>query len=243
MHTQASRTAEIISQAESYDGIRAGIASLENVLAGPSYQAGSKASPTARSSDDIRSSNWPADAQSVLVLAMHHPEGDPRLDDWERGDTWGNRRLREISKELQHWLRWAYHMSTWPLPYHVGKGGLFLKDAAALAGIGIIGQNNLTVHPQWGPRIRLRAILLGGAFQSNGVLAGFSPCQNCPSLCQTACPMVAFPQGKYNREICKEQMNHNMKNRISRGELRENGKRDLVISYCRACETSCPVGA
>jgi len=39
MAPEASLITEIISQAESYDGIRAGIVRLEDVLKGPSYQA------------------------------------------------------------------------------------------------------------------------------------------------------------------------------------------------------------
>ena len=38
MTLEASLTTEIISEAESYDGIRAGIVRLEDVLHGPSYQ-------------------------------------------------------------------------------------------------------------------------------------------------------------------------------------------------------------
>ena len=53
-------------------------------------------------------------------------------------------------------------VSAYPLPYHVKKGGLFLKDAAVLSGLGIIGKNNLLLHPAWGPRIRLRSILMDG---------------------------------------------------------------------------------
>ena len=39
MTSKASLTTEVISQAESYDGIRAGIVRLKDVLKGPSYQA------------------------------------------------------------------------------------------------------------------------------------------------------------------------------------------------------------
>jgi len=230
-------TTEVISYAESYDGIQAGIVSLKDVLQSPSYQADPDG-PI----NDIQNDNWPAWAQTVLVLGLHHPEGDPRLDYWDRGDTRGNRRLREISKSLQYWLRWTYHISSCPLPYHVEKGGLFLKDAAVLSGIGIIGRNNLLVNPKWGPRLRLRAILLENEFQTTGVLEGFSPCQNCKMYCQKACPRKAFPHGKYSRLICSEQMNEDQGNKAPYGEIRESGKRDLVISYCRACEMSCPAG-
>ena len=186
MTPEASLTTEIISQAESYDGIRAGIVRLEDVLQGPSYQAPPEGRRRTTALDDSRLVDWPTEAQTVLILGLNHPEKDPRLDYWEQGDTWGNRRLREISESLKKWLREEYDLTAQPLPYHVEKGGLFLKDAAVLSGIGIIGRNNLLLHPEWGPRIRLRSILLEGDFQKTEGLKGFSPCENCEAFCQKA---------------------------------------------------------
>ena len=243
MASRASLTAEVISRAESYDGIRAGIVRLEDVLKGPSYQAPPEGRKSATALDDGQLVDWQTEAQTVLILGLNHPEKDPRLDYWEQGDTWGNRRLREISESLKKWLREEYDLTAQPLPYHVEKGGLFLKDAAVLSGIGIIGRNNLLLHPEWGPRIRLRSILLEGDFQKTEALKGFSPCESCEAFCQKACPMKAFSQGKYSRQICRKQINTDAENKAPDGEIGENGKRNLVIKYCRACELSCPVGA
>jgi len=243
MAVKTPSTAELISNAESYAGIQAGIVSLKDVLKSPSYQADPGGPIRRDGSNDVQNDHWPAWAQTVLVLALYHPEEDPRLDYWERGDTWGNRRLREISEELRYWLRWTYHLFSSALPYHAGKGGIFLKDAAVLSGIGINGRNNLVIHPQWGPRLRLRALLLENEFQATGALEGFSPCETCKVFCRKACPVGAFPHGKYSRSICSDQMNADEKNRVPCGEIRANGARNLVISYCRACEMSCPVGA
>jgi len=243
MTSKASLTAEVISQAESYNGVRAGIARLKDVLKGPSYQLTPEGSRSTTQFDDASIDDWPAEAQTVLVLGLKHPEKDPRLDYWERGDTWGNRRLRELSELIKHWLREKYDLAAQPLPYHVEKGGLFLKDAAVLSGIGIIGRNNLLLHPEWGPRIRLRSILMEGDFQTTEALEGFTPCETCELFCQKACPMKAFPQGKYSWPVCFKQINANVENKVPDGEIEKNGKRNLVIKYCRACELSCPVGA
>jgi len=54
--------------------------------------------------DDVEVVDWPPEASSVLVLGLNHPPEEPCLDWWERGDTWGNRRLREISESLKRWL-------------------------------------------------------------------------------------------------------------------------------------------
>jgi epoxyqueuosine reductase len=243
MAPEALLTAEIISRAESYDGIRAGIVRLKDVLKGPSYQDKLESPGITTLPDDVQVVDWPPAAQTVLVLGLYHPEENPRLDWWERGDTRGNRRLRKISELLKQWLREEYDLNAYPLPYDVEKGGLFLKDAAVLAGIGIIGRNNMFLHPEWGPRIRLRSILLEGDLPTTEALDGFAPCETCEGFCQKACPMNAFPQGKYRRPICRVQMNTDVENKVPDGEIGENGKRNLMIKYCRACELSCPVGA
>jgi epoxyqueuosine reductase len=176
MTPEGSLTAKIISRSESYGGIRAGIVRLEDVLNGPSYQDNPEGPAITTQLDDVEGFAWPAKAQTVLALGLYHPEKDPRLDWWEQGDTLGNRRLRETSEFLKQWLQEEYHLNAYPLPYDSEKGGLFLKDAAVLAGMGIIGRSNLFLHPEWGPRIRLRSILLEGELPTTEALDGFAPC-------------------------------------------------------------------
>jgi len=242
MASKNRRTAEVISKAESYDGIRAGMVRLTDVLKAPSYKAVPEGPRSTAGMDDLPVDQWPEEAQTVLILGLHHPENDPRLDFWEQGDTWGNRRLREISGWLQQWFREKYDLAAKPLPYHVEKGGIFLKDAAVLSGMGVIGKNNLLLHPEWGPRIRFRSILLEGDFQTTKAIEGFNPCETCKAFCKKACPMNAFPKGKYSRPFCVEQINYDLENKVPDGEIGNNGKHNLVVKFCRACELSCPVG-
>ena len=238
MASKTLRTARIISRAESYDGICAGIARLEDVLKGPSYEVAPEKTVSWKG---VRWGEWPAAANTVLILGLHHPRHDPGLDDWERGNTRGNRRLMEISVSLKRWLRDAHGILARPLPYHVEKGGLFLKDAAVLSGIGIIGRNNLLLHPRWGSRIRFRSLLLSGDMEPTRALQGFAPCESCDDLCQKACPVKAFPHKKYRRSICSRQMRHDEKNRVPKDTIGMSGRRITVIRYCRACELACPV--
>ena len=167
---------------------------------------------------------------------------EPRLDWWERGNTLGNRRLMDISESLKLWLWKEHGRDSLPLPYHVEKGGLFLKDAAVFSGLGIIGRNNLLLHPEWGPRIRLRSLLVEGDLQPTEPLEGFSPCETCDGFCQEACPVNAFPRGNYIRSICRIQIKADVENKVASGESDEGGSPILVIKYCRACELACPVG-
>lgn len=242
MNIETSLNDNIISKAKSFPGIRAGITRLEDVLEGRSSHAIPDRAWVTRAFDDIPRARWLSDARSVLVLGLHHPEDTPRLDCWEGGDTWGNRRLREISETLKQWLREEHGLSAYPLPYHVEKGGLFLKDAAVLAGLGIIGRNNLLLHPEWGPRIRFRSVLLEGELEPTPIIENFSPCKTCDLRCHNACPQHAFVAGTYSRSRCQLQMYTDEAHKVL-GEASDTTETSRwVIKYCRACELACPIG-
>jgi len=243
MRSDTSLTQEIVAKAESLkEGICAGVVRLKDVLQGPSYQVVQDgAVRTTHFSDDLQV-DWPADGLSFIVLGLRHPLSEPRLDWWERGDTLGNRHLRRASQTLKRWFKKEHGLDVVPLPYHVEKGGIFLKDAAALAGLGVMGRNNLLIHPQWGPRIRLRALLVKEVLAPTNALQGFAPCETCEGFCKKACPVVAFEQGCYHRPDCLEQMNQDEANRGADGDINVHGFRLMAVKYCRACELACPVG-
>lgn len=242
MVTDASLTAEIIAHAESFSSIKARVARLADVLNGYSYQPASEVETRKTNMDEAPVTNWPDEARSVLVFGSHHPMNDPRLDWWERGNSLGNHRLMDMAESLKLWLLKEHGRDSLPLPYHVEKGGLFLKDAAVFSGLGIIGRNNLLLHPEWGPRIRLRSILVEGDLQPTEPIEGFSPCDSCDGFCQEACPVNAFPGGNYSRLICRTQIKADVENKGASGEIDKNGSPILVVKYCRACELTCPVG-
>ena len=83
---------------------------------------------------------WPANAKSVVVIAVEHKKEEPQLDWWDGLEgTPGNRILIQINNELSHWVEEKLDIKTHKLPYHVEKGGIFLKDSAVMAGLGCIG--------------------------------------------------------------------------------------------------------
>lgn len=235
-------SSEIIAKAESLPGVRAGIARLEDILKAPSYHFVPDGAWSSSDTGEGAVRQWPPDAESALVLGLYHPEDQPQLDWWEGGNTIGNRRLMELSDFLKQWLKEKKGLGALPLPYHIEKGGLFLKDAAVLAGLGVVGKNNLLVSPEWGPRIRLRSILIQEALEPTGPIEGFSPCASCAAICHSACPENAFADGGYYRPNCIVQMNADEANTMPAGEMGEDGGPRLVIKYCRACELVCPVG-
>ena len=207
----------------------AGIASVVSLRKLPYYETYGKG-------------EWRRDPKSVLVLALAHDETEPELDWWdgERG-TPGNRRLESIAGSLRRWLKEDLNSDAYLLPYHVEKGGIFLKDAAVLAGLGTIGMNNLLITPEFGPCVRLRALLLDVDLAPTGPI-DFAPCAGCDTPCRQACPQKAFKSGPYSRTLCNEQMERDEANAVI---VKEGQKKDVpskYIEYCRACELACPVG-
>jgi epoxyqueuosine reductase len=150
--------------------------------------------------------------------------------------------LRDISETLQQWFWEEHRLSAYPLPYHVEKGGLFLKDAAVFAGLGIIGRNNLLLHPEWGPRIRLRSILLEGELETTPLIENFSPCETCDRRCHKACPQHAFAAGTYSRSPCLLQMHADEAHKVLGKATDTKDTPRWVTTYCRTCEFACPIG-
>ncbi len=184
------------------------------------------------------------EARSVIVLALSHADGQPKMDWWDnrKGGTPGNRLLMDINRSLIKWLKKEYAAEAYGLPYQAVRKGIFLKDAAVLAGLGVMGKNNLLITPQYGPRVRLRALLLNLPLQCTGPLDGFAPCDGCDGPCMQACPREAFHGGSYQRNRCRLQMK---KDESAQIVIEQPGvwiSAQIRIAYCRLCELACPVG-
>jgi epoxyqueuosine reductase len=117
------------------------------------------------------------------------------------------------------------------------EGGVLLKDASVLAGLGVIGKNNMLLTPQHGPRVRLRAMFLDVALEPTGP-TDFNPCGECSAPCFDACPQQAFRSGRYERKYCQIQMRKDEDNPHYYNDRPEG----IHVRYCRACELACPVG-
>jgi len=234
MANQEVRT-KILNQVKVFGGSLAGIASLEELKRSPSYQI-YPGNPYYSFFDGMP--DWPKDAKSVLAFALEHKQGDPSLDWWDPrpGGTPGNRILIDIQNQMEGWLADELGIFSISLPYKIEKGGVFLKDTAVLAGLGIIGKNNLLITPEYGSRIRLRAMYLSSEFDSTGP-SQFDPCLDCARPCFSACPEDAFRSGYYQREYCQNQMKDNEDKEKPHPEFPEFGH----VRYCRACELACPV--
>jgi epoxyqueuosine reductase len=231
---------ELVAEAQKWDGIQARIADIGDVLNSPSCKAfGGERWQDNHAEQSI---TWLPHARSLLILAMHHPQENPELDWFDRGNTSGNRWLTKISHALVEWLHDMYGIAAQALPYQVEKGGVYLKDAACLAGLGVIGKNNLLIHPRWGPQVRLRAVLIQDYLPPSAPLANFNPCYHCSMPCRSACPEDAFALGRYHRPSCMLQLESDRANQIESGRQDAEGAPHRVTAWCRRCEFACPVG-
>jgi epoxyqueuosine reductase QueG len=223
------RVDRILARARECGATVAGLASLRAVREAPS----AKAEPIL---------HLPSEARSVLVLGLAHPPEEPELDWWGgRGGTPGNRVLQNLAMALEPWLRERAGVVAWILPYHVEQGGLFLKDAAVLAGLGVLGVDNLVITPTLGPRVRWKALLLDLETPDppGDVGEGLPPCDGCARPCVEACPMGALEGGRFHLSRCRAQMQRDEAEAVSRAGGVASKQR---VRYCRACELACPVG-
>ncbi|MGD9304229.1 MAG: hypothetical protein PVF79_08180 [Desulfobacterales bacterium] len=180
----------------------------------------------------------------MLVWALVHPLSEPELDWWSMkvpGFTPGNRVLRRQSKQLRIWLGEELGISALSLPYQIEFGGAFLKDSAHLAGLGVIGKNNLLVTPEFGTRVRLRGIFMEAELEPTGPI-DFDPCNGCDRPCHQACPREAFRSGTFERALCKlENDKRDADVEILNGSIMGIDEPSEVTKPCRYCELACPV--
>ena len=231
----------IIDKAKELGASLVGIARVEDLKASRSFEIYDKKPYY----DDYKGVEWNPEHKSVLVWALAHPASEPVLDWWSfkiPGFTPGNRVLRKQSRRMRIWLGEELGINALSLPYQIEYGGTFLKDSAVLAGLGVIGKNNLLVTPELGSNLRLRGIFLEAELEPTGPI-DFDPCDGCDLPCHKACPRGAFRSGSYDRSICRGEMDQNDADvKELDGPAMGIEEPCDVIVYCRRCEFACPVG-
>jgi epoxyqueuosine reductase len=261
-----SASSAILKKAKQFEVHLAGFANVEDLKGAPSFVFApqlpvvDKVIGTLEGEMELNPGEvkWPEEAKSILAVAVEHPEDKPELD-WWYGQTSpsGNKLLINAVKAMCEWIPANFNIDVFHFPYFIEQGGIYLKDATVLAGLGCIGRNNMLVTPEFGPRVRLRAMALNIPIPSTGP-SGFDPCVQCDDLCRKACPQHAFDEpvyspetynqvilpgrdGSYARATCHIQIRKNS------DEAKEQvpvgfSKSVKALKFCRNCEWSCPVG-
>ena len=206
----AELTERITEKSRSLGASLVGVADVEPLKASPSHrilpQIGMSVEPRWRDAPhDLMPAEvrWPSPAVSAVVIGISHPTTHRELDWYDGKGTPGNRILIRIVKELSEWLEQDFSCTTYRPPYFIESDGIFMKDAAVLAGLGSIGRNNLVVTPEYGPRIRWRVLLLDQAAKATGPLE-YDPCEGCDARCRAACPVGAFDEIAYDASVLRQ---------------------------------------
>jgi epoxyqueuosine reductase len=265
-----SASSAILKKAKQFGAHLAGFANVDDLKVAPSFVFAPHAPPIVdpvvvgvgifegKMELNPGEVKWPEEAKSILVVAVEHPEDKPELDWWPgQKSSSGNKLLINAVKALCEWVPANFDIDVFHFPYFIEYSGIFLKDAAVMAGLGCIGRNNIVVTPEFGPRVRWRAMALSVPIPSTGP-SGFDPCVQCDDLCRKSCPQHAFDEqvyspetynqailpgrdGSYARTTCHIQIrkvNDEAKEQVLEGF----SKPVKIIKYCRICELSCPVG-
>ena len=153
-----------------------------------------------RFSDENHPNTYINDSKTVIVVGLHLY--DIILDAWSHKEgegVWGYQFADAVIEQFCHRIRrylLKKNFESRVIPYNPG---LYLKEAAALAGIGPIGKNNLLITERFGPQVRLRAIATTAPLICGEPISNSKYCNGC-SLCIESCPAKAFPNGKYSKE-------------------------------------------
>ena len=203
MPSPSELTDRIVEKARSLGASVVGIADVEPLKASPSHRIYPKIGmdpdvPWQDAPDEAlhHEVDWPADAVSAVVIGVSHPADQPELDWYDGKGTPGNRILIRITKELSEWLEETFSVRSYRPPYFIESTGIFLKDSAVMAGLGSVGKNNLVVTPEYGPRIRWRALLLDREAMATGPVE-YDPCDGCDE---------ALPQGLSRRRVRRDRL-------------------------------------
>lgn len=258
----ATRERKLVELAKTRGASLAGIAAMNQVVSSPSQMAAPLLAPHTGIDPTVDGSvvamdNHPPEREpegSVLVIGLEHPADRPELDWWDGRGTAGNRLLIETLEQVRKEIERRFGWMTRQFHYYTERGGIYLKDAAVLAGLGCIGRNNLLVTPEYGPRVRLRGLYLGVDLSPTGP-SDFNPCRTCSAPCRTVCPeqalggrsfnpaerghLPALPagDGAYSRNDCMRRM----KKDEAAGSNNDTSS-SRRVTYCRRCELVCPVG-
>jgi len=184
-----------------------------------------------RYSEENRPQAYIEDSETVIVIGFYLY--DIILDAWShnKGEKIWKRQFADAVVEQfcnrvrRFLLKNGFNSRV--IPY---SPGLFLKEAAALAGIGPIGKNNLLITDEYGSQVRLRALATNAPLTCGEPITKSEYCNEC-NICIDSCPSEALSSGKYVKEKCLQYLINN------RRKLSEQ-----VFIDCNVCIECCPVG-
>lgn len=107
-----------------------------------------------------------------------------------------------------------------------GMGILSLRHAGYLAGLGILGRNNLLINPDLGNMVYIGAVLTDSKLEPDTVITELKCPTKC-NICLSNCPPKALDGKTVNQKLCRQ----------SSGLHHE---REFNIYTCNVCRKMCP---
>ena len=112
------------------------------------------------------------------------------------------------------------------------------KTAAARAGIGWFGKNDVIITERYGPRVRLSAILIDGVFEYGRPFTE-SRCPDGCVRCVDICPCRALKNRRWTVDMDRSEIIDYQKcNRMRSAFIKKLGRK----SACGLCLAACPFG-
>lgn len=112
------------------------------------------------------------------------------------------------------------------------------KYAAAAAGLGWVGKNDLIITEQYGPRVRLSAVLIDAELPVS-IPETRSRCPEHCASCVTACPYHALSGKRWDIHIKRaEIIDYHLCNEKRSLYLKKHGRKN----ECGLCMVACPYG-
>jgi len=108
------------------------------------------------------------------------------------------------------------------------------KEAAAKAGLGMIGKHSLLIHPKYGSYIFLGSVL--SDFETDEKASEIRYCENC-GCCKASCPAKAISEAGMDPAACFSALSQ--KKRLTEEEL--TVLKNAGIAWgCDRCQEACP---
>ncbi|MGM9604999.1 MAG: epoxyqueuosine reductase [Faecousia sp.] len=195
---------------------------------------------------DISYSSYASEYQSALVFAVPYGEqltiNTYTEERFEKGIQDAKRKLEEILAQLEKILNGSevkYDIPPAAQSNEVDLAAPFsFKYAAVNAGLGWIGKNDVVITKEYGPRVRLSAVLIDEPF-AYGPKTVNSNCPDCCQKCVDICPHKALHNVRWNIDSLRTDIiDYKLCNEKRSLFLAKHGRKNA----CGLCLAVCPFG-
>jgi epoxyqueuosine reductase QueG len=184
------------------------------------------------------------DFSRVIVLGMVTPDESAEftfkanIAGKERWSKWIYEVLENKARKLAWKLR-EKGIRAEPLEFTDSWQKIDLKRAAVAGGLGVLGENNLVLNREWGPRLRFTAVFADIDMEGDTPL-DIELCNMC-TVCIRECPTGALDRAIFDRSKCIAEFDPDDNMMIMQEEM-VNRITKFTKEQCSLCITSCPLG-